>query len=150
MSLFRHFFALIVLPLLIFSVGFSYYRFILEKDYLVGYDAACNPETESCYVRCEDDACEEPEYYASAERYASALYDLCGYDISGCEVASTCTPEEKYCSITYCDKETEECAEVLSPATLNETDAPEEGTAPVSSEEDVDMAGQQATTSQPI
>jgi hypothetical protein len=133
MALFRHILAFTVLPLLIFSVSYSYYRFIHEKHYLVGYDATCDPITESCYVWCEDDACEEPEYYAVAEKYASTLFAQCGEDITDCEAAATCAPNEEFCSITYCDPDSgEECDTVIA-------EEPEPSAEEAVGEEDVEM-----------
>jgi len=126
----RHILAFTILPLLVFSITFSYIRFIQEKDYLVGYDATCDPLSHSCYVRCEDDECLEPEYFAFAERYASRLHTLCGDDISQCEAANACGSTEEGCSITFCDEETETCDQVMP-----ETELPFEGSAEIETPE---------------
>lgn len=93
----------------------SFYRFVILKDYLVAYEGECDPETESCFVGCEDDECLEFYYHSVIERKANEIYSLCGPDISECNEAYFCPETESNCSIYYCDATSsqDECDNIL-------------------------------------
>ncbi len=93
---------------------------------MVTYEIECDPTTESCYQYCEDEACTEPSYYAYIEKYAATVYRQCGPDITECDTAYQCLPEEDQCTVTYCDPETEECAEAEEVAEEKTGEAMEE------------------------
>ena len=92
-----------ILPLLILTASATYYRFVVSLDYRVSYEGRCDPLENNCFVGCEDDECTSEYYYTLVERYAKDLYNLCGEDISECEMADTCTSQESNCVISYCD-----------------------------------------------
>lgn len=104
-----------LLPLFVLMVAASYWRFMILHDNLVSYEVACNPTTESCYVRCEDESITDLNvcpsnslfYYAIIERYAADLIALCGDTVVDCEFADICTETERTCNISYCDKTTD-------------------------------------------
>lgn len=103
----NHFF-FYTLAILIFIVGvFSYYRFMIRQDYMVGYEGVCDPATETCFVGCEDDECTEEYYYSKMVKYAPDLYKECGEDITDCEMANACLPGDRDCSVTHCDPMTD-------------------------------------------
>lgn len=105
-SHFRKHFFLYILALSIIVIGvFSYFRFIVNNDYIVEYEGACDPTMEKCFVGCEDDSCTKEYYYSSVQKYVPDLYRECGKDITDCEAASICLPEDLKCSVTYCDSE---------------------------------------------
>ena len=108
----NNFFSLVLLFAVIVVVFLSYNRFIVRQDYIVGYEGNCDPATESCFVGCEDDECTSEYYYTKMQKYEPDLYAECGADITDCEEASVCLPNDRDCSKTYCDSETseEECA----------------------------------------
>ena len=86
----------------------SYYRFLVIHDYLVAYEGECDPYTQVCFVGCEDDECSSEYYYSQVEKYAPNVYEQCGKDITDCESASRCLPEDgEQCSVTYCDPGTD-------------------------------------------
>lgn len=118
----RHLLVFTLLPLLIFSASFSYYRFVIKKDYRVGYDAMCDPSTQSCYVWCEDEECADPEYYVFIEKYASDVYAACGEDVTDCPSAHQCLPTDTECSIRFCDPTHETCAVAPTPPEALETE----------------------------
>jgi len=109
----KHFFSYILIIAILANVGFSYYRFIIMHDYLVGYEGTCDPKTEKCFTGCTDDACTESYYYSQMRKYEPDLFAECGVDITDCEEASVCLSNDRDCSITYCDEKTktedEEC-----------------------------------------
>jgi len=83
----------------------SYYRFMIKHDYVVGYEGVCDPTVEQCFIGCDDDACTEEYYYSKMQKYTPDLYAECGKDITDCEAASVCLPEDRDCSITFCNPE---------------------------------------------
>lgn len=126
---FRNHFFLYVIVTLIFIVGvFSYYRFMIKQDYMVGYEGVCDPATNTnkCFEGCNDDACTEKYYYSKMVKYAPDLYKECGEDITDCESASSCLPGDQGCSVTYCNSEVngDTCAVEIN--TQNEKDATKE------------------------
>jgi hypothetical protein len=98
-----HIFPFILIPAITIVGVISYYRFIVNKDYIVEYEGVCDPEIQQCFVGCEDDECTEQYYYSDMHKYAPDLYAECGEDITDCETASMCLPSDRECSITYCD-----------------------------------------------
>ena len=101
----KNFFFIILLLAIIVVALISYNRFMVERDYIASYEGFCDPYEESCFWICEDDDCNEIFYYTIVEKHASGLYDQCGLDVSVCDDASICFPEDRHCSITYCDPE---------------------------------------------
>jgi len=118
----EHFFFYIVVLLIVVISIISYYRFIINHDYVVGYEGVCDPATEKCFQGCEDDACTKVYYYSQMVKYAPDLYRECSKDITDCEAANTCLPEDKKCSVTYCNPAVsgESCATITKePNTQN-------------------------------
>jgi len=106
----RNHFFFYILATLIFVVGvFSYYRFIIKQDYMIGFEGVCDPvaNTNKCFAGCEDDACTKEYYYLKMVKYAPDLYRECGEDITDCESANSCLPGDHDCSETYCNPEDE-------------------------------------------
>lgn len=101
-----HFFPLILTLGIIFVIVFSFYRFIIKHDYVVGYQGTCDPTTDKCFMSCDDDICAKPDYYSEMRKYEPDLYKECGNDITDCDAANVCFPTDRKCSITYCDKST--------------------------------------------
>lgn len=102
----NHFFFFILILGTAFVVVFSYYRFMIKHDYLVGYQGSCDPSTGKCFMSCEDDACTKVDYYTEMRKYEPDLYKECGEDITNCDTANVCIPTDHKCSITYCNKST--------------------------------------------
>lgn len=101
----NHFFFFILVILVIIAGFFSYYRFMVKNDYVVGYEGVCDSATEKCFIGCNDDACTDKYYYTKMQKYAPDLYTECGKDITDCEAASICLPDDRKCSVTYCNSE---------------------------------------------
>jgi hypothetical protein len=94
----------ILTPLLLLLIGSSYVRFVLLNDYSVAYEGECDPKSFNCFVGCKDEECIELYYYSKVVKYAPDLFKQCGIDITNCEKASVCLPEnDTGCSINYCD-----------------------------------------------
>lgn len=105
MSIRSHLLTVVLVPTLLIMGVTSYVRFIVNHDYMVGYEGKCDPVTQTCFIGCEGDECAEPYYYSEIEKYAADLYAQCGPDISNCPSAQMCQEGERACSITYCDSE---------------------------------------------
>jgi hypothetical protein len=114
MKLREHAFLYILLLLIVASAGYSALRFMVAHDYTVAYEGECDPAAQNCFVGCntEDEdvsSCTDTYDYAKVEKYAVYLYAECGPDITDCEAANACVPEDYgRCSITYCDPADEE------------------------------------------
>lgn len=93
--------------LLVLMVGASYVRFIVLTDYLVSYEAECNPSEHDCFIGCDDEECTEEYYYEIITRNATEINKLCGNDITDCYEASFCPAQEAECTITFCESESE-------------------------------------------
>lgn len=103
---YKNILSFIFLPLVAIVIFISYNRFFLKQDYIITYEGSCDPFIEECFVGCEDDACDEKYFYTKIIKYAPDLYNNCGDDITNCESANICLPEDEKCSITYCNSET--------------------------------------------
>lgn len=103
MFLKKHLLWLTIGPLLLFMIIVSYVRFVVLTDYLVSYEAICDPQAQSCYVGCDNEDCSENYYYAIITRHANEIEALCGKDISDCSAADTCSADEEQCAVEYCD-----------------------------------------------
>lgn len=98
----RHFFSLTLIILFTLTVSASFFRFFFLNDYTVTYEAECTEGTDGCFHYCLDDNCQEIFYYHYITRNASTLKSLCGPDITNCDGASACLPDEEMCFETYC------------------------------------------------
>ncbi|HAS80437.1 MAG: hypothetical protein UR25_C0005G0065 [Candidatus Nomurabacteria bacterium GW2011_GWE1_32_28] len=101
----EHIFSLILTPLIIIICVISYFRFMVYRDYIVEYEGVCDPLVDKCFIGCEDDACTTEYYYTLIQKYAHDLYKECGNDVTDCEEANICLPDDRECSIVYCDVE---------------------------------------------
>ncbi len=110
----NYFLSYTVVPLLLLTIATSYYRFVIIEDYAVAYEGECDPYTQTCFVGCEDETCAEEYYYSYVERRATAVSELCGDTIEGCDEANFCGVGENRCSVTFCDPDTDIGCEVLT------------------------------------
>lgn len=100
----KYFLLYTLIPLLILSTAASYFRFMVIHDYTVEYEGSCEPEGSSCFIGCGDEECKVEYYYTIVTKNASHLFEQCGTDITDCELANICLPEDNEdCNITYCD-----------------------------------------------
>ena len=114
----------IVLVLLIaISVGVTFYKIVILKNYQIVAQVSCDPTTEKCFVtECDpttNDTCSASStisYYKNISKKANTIY-LCEQTVEklGCNEELSCTKGESYCSYTYCDPsnlaEGEKCSE---------------------------------------
>lgn len=103
-----------ILIIIITVIGtISYYRFMVNEDYLIRYEGVCDPTIHTCFVGCEDDECTTEYYYSDVVKYAPDLYAECGKNITDCEIANICLPKDKTCTITYCDTKTDNTCDTI-------------------------------------
>ncbi len=114
-----------LVPLILLSMGASYVRFMVTHDYMVAYEGTCDPSVHSCFVGCTDEECTEEYYYSNVQKYAVDLNAECGDNITDCEKANLCQPNDQKCSITYCDPSSDDKCKVLEPVLENSAQIPE-------------------------
>jgi hypothetical protein len=114
-------FFLVFFLLIALSVGASYYRFFIAKDYIIEAQADCDPAAETCFVyvcdpqseECSGDPEEDTSYYKVVHRKAANIL-LCDPNAEGCD-ALVCQPDEEDCEETLCDSndlaEGEQCSD---------------------------------------
>ena len=71
----------------------------------------CDPETQVCFIGCDDDDCIDEYYYSYITRPAPVVRSLCGEDITDCDAAYECQVDEIGCEISFCDPEADDNCE---------------------------------------
>ena len=95
-----------LVPLITILIIWTYARFMIQHDYIVAYEGACDVATDSCFIGCEDDECTSTYYFAQVRKQANNLYAQCGPNITDCDNANGCLLQnDEGCSVTYCDPE---------------------------------------------
>ena len=101
----------ILILLILASVGVTFWRIVIEKDYQIVAEVSCDPATESCFhyegVICDDPAdleCEaEDAYdYKMISKKAATIY-ACEQteEKDGCTEELSCLEGEEDCEYTY-------------------------------------------------
>lgn len=135
------------------SLGFSFYKFYIVRDYLVYGHTECDPSESACFVyecdpeteKCTGNPEEDTEYYALIAKNASQI-PVCDPNAEECDVL-TCSPNESDCQVSFCDetaaaKEEVECS---NPADFQEEELEEEGMEEVSEEGEVESEESEET-----
>jgi hypothetical protein len=95
------------------SVGAVYYRYMVQKDFLVKYETPCEPSEEACFVyecdpeieECTGNPEEDIAYYSLMYRKAYNVPE-CDVEIEGdCDAAYVCPKAEEGCEIVTCTEE---------------------------------------------
>ena len=124
-------FVIIMFIMLFGSIGYAYWHFVVDKNYILVHHADCDPTMEVCYVwECDPDAIDEEEkctgnpdediwYYRHMERVAKNVPE-CKADDEDCD-AFACEIGEEGCTEVMCTEETAEIDEVTcsDPDTYN-------------------------------
>jgi hypothetical protein len=101
---------------LIISVGTTYYRYVIKRDYIIFAHVECDPKTESCfYAPCEGMDCPaeaDIEYYKKINKKAFNI-ELCDSESPDCKPL-VCQLNEADCEITSCTEENVEDGESCS------------------------------------
>lgn len=92
-----------------YTLGATYYRFYIVRDYNLIAEIECDPSINSCFVWEDEDG--EIWYYNLIEKKASNV-SVCNPHREECEELS-CEDDEEGCEIIFCDvndlDEGEEC-----------------------------------------
>jgi len=109
----------IVTLLILISILITFWRIMIQRDYIIENQIDCDPYTEKCFIwECdpastvEGEACTgDPEmdiwYYAVAQRKAANI-PFCNPEEDENCVPFECLEGEKDCSVTFCDETTKE------------------------------------------
>ena len=110
----------VIVVAILISIGITFYKYIIQKDYIVTARVDCNPNTEDCfYLPCGESECstEEISYFKLVEKKAYNV-DLC--DSSNSECKPFLCKEEADCRVIYCSIENVNSGEKCSnPETFN-------------------------------
>jgi hypothetical protein len=124
--------------LIVGSVGVTYYRYFIVRDYMITAQASCDPFTEACFVyvcdptaeECTGDPEQDTSYYKNITRNAKNI-PLCNPSDEDC-TALTCPPGEADCTLTLCDPDTVPDGIVCNdPATYTSLHPEEDAVVPV-------------------
>ena len=95
--------------LIVLSIGYTFYKIIIKRDYLVSMETDCNPETEQCFIyecdpevdgeSCPEDLEERISYYKIIKKNAGKVPD--------------CDPEAGDCDPVKCEEGEPDCEETL-------------------------------------
>jgi len=119
-------FYLILILLILASVGVTFWRIVIQKDYQIVAEVSCDPAEEACYYY-EPEECAMDDYeclsvppeeaydYKMISKNASTIY-ACEQteEKLGCDEELSCLDGEENCEYTYCDPENLEDWEVCS------------------------------------
>lgn len=108
---------IVLILLLIVSIGITFYRYMIKKNYLIFAHVECNPQNESCfYVPCQegDNTCSSTtiEYYKKITKKAFNI-EMCNTKDEGCNPLD-CKNGEKDCKIINCTNDNVDEGEVCS------------------------------------
>ena len=117
-------FFLVFFLLIVGSIGVTYYRYVVVRDYMIQAEAPCDPYTEQCFVytcdpvaeECSGDPAEDTSYYKMITRNAKNI-PLCDPNDEDCD-ALTCPEGEADCILTLCDSTTAAEGEVCNDPAL--------------------------------
>lgn len=87
---------------IIISVGLTFYRYVVLQDYQIIAEISCDPATDDCFVRTEED--ESTSTYRLLSRNAANI-PLCDPETNENCRALLCEPNERDCEITSCSEE---------------------------------------------
>ncbi len=82
------------------SIGVSFYKYVVLRDYQIFAEMPCDPAIDNCFVRTAED--NSTSTYKLLSRQASNI-PLCDPTNINCQ-ALTCQPNEKNCVITTCSE----------------------------------------------
>jgi len=104
-------FFLIFAILILVSVGVTYYRYMVKRDYIIQAQIDCDPTTENCFIwKCDPNSMVEGEectgvpdkdiwYYKVLHRNAKNI--------------PNCDPKDESCTAYVCGDGEKDCADVL-------------------------------------
>lgn len=118
-------FYVILILLILVSIGVTFVKIVIRKDYQIVAETSCDPQTEKCFVYtcdpADDETCpanesERTTYYKMVSKKAANIA-ACEATVEkiGCDTELSCIENEESCSYTFCDPDEltdgETCAE---------------------------------------
>jgi len=107
-------FYIILALLLVGSVGASFYKIVILKNYQIVAEVSCDPAIEKCFAyECDpttEECSENPEenisYYKNISKKAATIY-ACEQTSEklGCNEGLSCTEGEADCSYIFCNSD---------------------------------------------
>jgi hypothetical protein len=150
-------FLIVFFLLIVGSIGATYYRTMIKKDYLISAQTDCDPYTEKCFIwECDPASTVEGEactgdlesdiwYYKIIQRKAFNI-PLCDPNDENCE-ALVCPEGEKDCAEVLCSSETATEGEACNDPEEYTINNPEEEDAEECAEDDEEcLAAEEETT----
>lgn len=104
-------FFIIFFVLIFISIGYTFYKIVILKDYQIVSQVSCDPSIEKCFIsRCDplaDNTCSASStmsYYKKISKKAANIY-ACEKtpEKVGCNDELNCTLNEKDCIYILCD-----------------------------------------------
>ena len=128
-------FFIVFFLLIMTSVALTYYRYIVQRDYIIEAEMECDPYTEACFTYvcdpevdgedvCTGDPVEDTSYYKIINRNAKNI-PLCDPNAEDCE-AFVCPEGEEECEMILCDPATSDGIECVDPVAYEEANPLEE------------------------
>ncbi len=104
----------VFIGIVILSIGVSFFRFFILRDYAIQSQIECDPYVESCFIyvcdpnaeECTGDPIQDTSYYKLIDRNARNI-PLCDPNNEGCDPL-TCLEGEEECYVTFCNAESAE------------------------------------------
>jgi hypothetical protein len=101
--------------LILASIGATYYRIVVRRDYLIESQIDCDPTLEKCFVyhcdpaveSCTGNEVEDTSYYKIAKRKANKIPICDPVQDENCQ-PFVCGENEKDCGEILCDEKTKE------------------------------------------
>lgn len=96
----------ITVCLMVASLGFSFHKYVLTKNYTVFTKGVCNPSLGPCFKMCLPEASEQcEEQYVSYVYYRASSLPICSNkDKSDCALPR-CDIDDPNCSYVACSEE---------------------------------------------
>lgn len=115
-------FLLVFFLILLVSVGATYYKMMIKRDYILSVQIDCDPYSEECFI---DDSGEDTWYYKVLNKKAYNIPECDPNQDEDCVIA--CEENEKDCEEVLCSEETvEEGGECVDPVAYAEENPIEE------------------------
>lgn len=141
---------------IILSVGVSFYRYMVVRDYIIEAQVDCDPTAEACFVYECDPESEDPEAMCTGSPEEDIWYYRIihknAMNISACDdqnqeacASLTCAENEKECGYTFCEEGNADgvrCSTAEDAAVLMNADGDEPG----DESDELDAADNQAVS----
>ncbi len=95
----RRSFLVLIIAGAVLSIALAFYKFYIEKDYLIHAHVPCDPFVDPCFIGVEDET-GAPQFYKEVQKMAYAIPACNGWKDACPPLA--CKPGEPLCTEIYC------------------------------------------------